>query len=183
MQLLVLAGILVLAGWLLRQGYRRYTEAVYPLQYTAIVNRAATEYGFEPSLIFAVIHTESGFDCHAVSRADAKGLMQLTDATFEWAQQRAGTQPLLPPALLFEPETNIHYGTFVLYLLSQQFTSLDTALAAYNAGQGRVKGWLDDPRYSDDGITLREIPYPETAAYSRKIRQAQEMYRELYHIP
>ena len=38
-------------------------------------------------------------------------------------------------------------------------------------------------RYSDDGVTLREIPFPETAAYGRKIQQAQEMYQELYQIP
>lgn len=71
----------------------------------------------------------------------------------------------------------------MLYLLDQQFGDRDTALAAYNAGQGRVKGWLADSRYSDDGVTLREIPFPETAAYGRKIQQAQEMYQELYQIP
>lgn len=153
------------------------------MKYAAFVNRAAEEYDFEPSLLFAMIYTESGFDPDAVSAADAKGLMQLTDATFAWAQQRAGTDPVLPPDRLFDPETNIQYGAFVLYLLEQQFSDRDTALAAYNAGQGRVKGWLADPRYSDDGVTLREIPYPETAAYGRKIEKAQEMYQELYHIP
>ena len=180
---LILLAILALAGVLLRQGYRRYIETVYPLKYAAFVNRAAEEYDFEPSLLFAMIYTESGFDPEAVSVADAKGLMQLTDDTFAWAQQRAGIESPLPPDRLFDPETNIHYGAFVLYLLDQQFGDRDTALAAYNAGQGRVKGWLADSRYSDDGVTLREIPFPETAAYGRKIQQAQEMYQELYQIP
>ncbi len=181
-QIALLLAILAAAGLLLRQGYRRYMETVYPMKYAAFVNRAAEEYEFAPSLLFALIYTESGFDPDAVSSADAKGLMQLTDDTFEWAQQRAGVNPLMPPQQLFDPETNIHYGAFVLYLLHQQFGNLDTALAAYNAGQGRVKGWLEDPRYSDDGVTLQEIPYPETAAYGEKIAKAQEMYQELYHI-
>ena len=182
-EIALLLAILAAAGLLLRQGYRRYMETVYPMKYAAFVNRAAEEYDFEPSLLFAMIYTESGFDPEAVSVADAKGLMQLTDDTFAWAQQRAGIESPLPPDRLFDPETNIHYGAFVLYLLDQQFGDRDTALAAYNAGQGRVKGWLADSRYSDDGVTLREIPFPETAAYGRKIQQAQEMYQELYQIP
>ena len=72
---LILLAILALAGVLLRQGYRRYMETVYPLKYAAFVNRAAEEYDFEPSLLFAMIYTESGFDPEAVSVADAKGLM------------------------------------------------------------------------------------------------------------
>lgn len=63
---LILLAILALAGVLLRQGYRRYMETVYPLKYAAFVNRAAEEYDFEPSLLFAMIYTESGFDPEAV---------------------------------------------------------------------------------------------------------------------
>ena len=66
---LILLAILALAGVLLRQGYRRYMETVYPLKYAAFVNRAAEEYDFEPSLLFAMIYTESGFDPEAVSVA------------------------------------------------------------------------------------------------------------------
>lgn len=95
-QIALLLAILAAAGLLLRQGYRRYMETVYPMKYAAFVNRAAEEYEFAPSLLFALIYTESGFDPDAVSSADAKGLMQLTDDTFEWAQQRAGVNPLMP---------------------------------------------------------------------------------------
>ena len=42
-------------------------------------------------------------------------------------------------------------------------------------------GWLENPDYSDDGVTLKEIPYPETAAYVEKIANNYIKYKELYY--
>lgn len=47
---------------------------------------------------------------------------------------------------------------------------------------GKVGQWLKEPRYSDDGATLKEIPYTETRDYIDKVLDAQEMYRELYDL-
>ena len=182
-EIVMLAALIVGAFFLLRTGYRRYMLKAYPMLYTEAVQRYADEYGITPSLIYGIIRTESEFNPNAVSSANAKGLMQLTDATFDWAQQRSPDKEDLPPEQLFDPEINIHYGTYVLLLLNQQYANPDTALAAYNAGIGNVNKWLKDPECSDDGLTLKAIPYKETADYVQRVRKAQEMYRELYDIP
>jgi soluble lytic murein transglycosylase len=180
---LIVVGILVAGGFALQFGYRRYFSVAYPLEYSGFVEKTTAEFDVEPSLIYAVIHTESGFDPDALSVADAKGLMQLTDDTYRWALSREGSQTAFEPQNLYDPATNIHYGVYVLTLLGEQFENADTVLAAYNAGQGRVKDWLSDPAYSDDGITLKHIPYPETHDYVRRVREAQTYYRRLYNIP
>ena len=153
----------------------------YPLKYEDIVTKTAEEYGLDPSLIYAVIHTESKFDPNAVSSAAAKGLMQITDDTYQWALKRDGKEPS-DTKELFDPETNIRYGCYILVLLSEQFADTDTVLAAYNAGQGRVQEWLKNPDYSNDGVTLNQIPYEETAEYIRRVLKTQKRYQQIYSI-
>ncbi len=175
--------VLALGVLLLRYGYKRYYSAVYPLQYTEEVTTASEEFGIEPSLIYAVIHTESSFQPQVTSSAGAKGLMQLTDNTLEWALGRAGEKGKYTAEDLYDPQVNIHYGVYVLTLLGEQFENTETILAAYNAGQGRVSEWLKDPAYSADGVHLDAIPYSETADYVERVQSARELYQELYNIP
>ncbi len=154
----------------------------YPLKYEDIVSEAAEKFQLEPSLVYAVIHTESKFDPDAVSTANAKGLMQITDDTYRWASERAGEAQSTPDDL-FDPETNIRTGCYVITLLSERFDSIETVLAAYNAGQGRVQEWLNNPDYSSDSKTLENIPYEETAEYVRRVLKTQKRYQQLYSIP
>ena len=88
-ELAALFVLLLLAGALLRVGYRQYMRAAYPLAYSDYVEKYAKVYEFEPSLIYALIRTESEFDPDAISSAHAMGLMQLTADTFQWAQSRS----------------------------------------------------------------------------------------------
>ena len=156
-------------------------KLIYPMEFVADVELTAEHYDFPPSLIYAVIHTESKFNPEAISTADAKGLMQLTDDTYQWARRRTG-EGKGDPKELFQPATNIHYGVTVLSLLREQFDDTKTILAAYNAGQGRVREWLSDPAYSKDGKTLYNIPYEETENYVRRVINTQAKYQKLYNI-
>lgn len=175
--LLAVAGMAVL----LRLGCTRCARAAYPDTYRDTVCAAAQEYGVPPSLVFAVIYTESGFQPDAVSPAGAVGLMQVMEETLDWAVMRTGGDSLTVNDLT-DPQTNIRVGTCILSLLSQMFPEEDTALAAYNAGAGNVRAWLADSRCSADGETLAVIPLEETAAYVEKVRRAQEMYQKLYNL-
>lgn len=166
---------------ILPRAYTCFYEAAYPRHYSDAVEQAAKDTGIPSSLIYAVIHTESNFDPNAISSANAKGLMQLTDETFRWALQREGTDKDAP-ADLFDPAVNIRYGGYVLTLLREQFSDTNTMLAAYNAGQGRVKDWLADPLYSSDGITLKTIPIEETDQYIKRVNAAREQYQKLYNL-
>ncbi len=181
--IVVTALVLALGVLLLRYGYHRFYSAVYPRQYTAEVTAASEEFGVAPSLIYAVIHTESSFQPQVTSSAGAKGLMQITDSTLEWALSRAGEKGKYTAEDLYDPSVNIHYGVYVLTLLGEQFEDTETILAAYNAGMGRVNEWLADPACSTDGVRLNSIPYTETADYVKRVQTARKQYQQLYNLP
>ncbi len=178
----ILLTVLAVVTMALRYGYQRYMRSAYPIKYGEYVETYADTYGITPSLIYAMIRTESEFDPNVVSRAQAKGLMQIKDETFAWVQMRAGEKEPFPPEKLFDPEINIHYGVCYMRLLLEQFSDTDTMIAAYNAGPTRVSEWLDNTAYSQDGKTLYHIPYEETLNYVERVRKAQEMYRTLYDL-
>lgn len=150
----------------------------YPLAYQDLIAAASEEFGVPEDLLCGVIWCESRFRPDARSSAGACGLMQMTPATFEEVLWRLD---LPEDTDIFAPEQNIRCGAFYLRRLYDLYDeNWNTALAAYNAGMGNVNSWLSDPRYSADGETLRDIPYPETAAYVEKVQEAKEVYRELY---
>lgn len=179
--ILVVALVFGLGREVLRNAYEAYLKAAYPIKYESIVNTYAQEYDLPPSLIYAVIYTESRFHEDAVSKAGAKGLMQLMDSTYEWIQTKFPGDPE-PLDRIFEPEINIRCGAKVLDVMHDLFTHSDTAIAAYNAGNGTVSKWLKDPQYSTDGETLVNIPLKETANYLKRVKNVQERYQTLYGI-
>lgn len=149
----------------------------YPIGFTEHVERFSREYGVPNTLIYSVINTESGFEPNAHSRADAKGLMQLMDITNEDICKRSG---MSLDADIFDPSVNIERGTYYLAYLYRQFGTWQETIAAYNAGIGRVKGWLNDEAYSADGKTLHTIPIDETRVYVERVMTGAEKYREIY---
>ena len=86
-----------------------------------------------------------------------------------------------PPERVYDPEVNIRCGCKVLQVVMEQFEVKETALAAYNAGSGNVAKWLKDPDYSNDGVTLKEIPFEETRNYVKRVLKAQELYQTMYN--
>lgn len=180
--LIVVIVLAVLIGggvYLMRFGYATYERSAYPLKYTEYVTTYAEEYDLQPSIVYAVIRTESRFDPNAKSSVGAKGLMQLMDVTYEWAQSRlpGADEPL---DRIFDPETNIRCGCVYLRYCFDNFTDTRAAIAAYNAGVNKVSGWLEDSRYSDDGVTLKSIPIEETRNYVDYVLKAQAIYQRLY---
>lgn len=148
-----------------------------PLPYKDIVYKYSDEYDVPPEVIYAVMRIESSFRADAVSHAGAIGLMQLIEPTFEWLQTKTGET--LETSALYNPDTNIKYGTYLLGWLYGRYGSWPTAWAAYNAGIGRVNGWLEDSRYSKDG-ELYDIPIEETKNYVRRVGEEREEYLRLY---
>lgn len=160
--------------------YDRFLRETHPLKYTAYVERYASEYGIQPTLVYAVIKTESGFRADAVSNVGARGLMQIMEDTFDWIKFRLGDEET-EYYDMYDPETNIRYGCYLLGFLLDEFGQTNEAMAAYHAGRGNVNDWLSDKRYSSDGIHLDVIPIADTAHYVNKINKAMDNYVRLYN--
>jgi soluble lytic murein transglycosylase-like protein len=132
-----------------------------PSEYDEIIEQASAKYGVDPALIQAVIKTESGFRSDAQSGAGAKGLMQLMDGT---ARGLGVTDP-------FDPAQNIDGGTKYLSLLLKKYNGNEqVALAAYNAGPGRVD--RTGIRTNEQLIENLEALPEETQRYVAKVLQA-----------
>lgn len=153
--------------------------AAHPLMYSELVEKYAEEYGLDKYLLYAVIKTESSFDPEAVSNVGARGLMQIMEETFDWIQFRLGEENVTVYDDMFDPETNIRYGGYLLSYLMNKFGNVDCAAAAYHSGIGTVSEWLADPEISKDGETLDVIPARNAAHYVDKINTALEKYHAL----
>lgn len=155
----------------------------YPKTYSDIVEKYSDAYGVPESIIYSVIKAESNFDKNAVSSADppALGLMQLQEETYEWISSYLLKEEALSPFDIYDPDTNIKHGTRYLAYLYGRFENWDTAFAAYNAGPTKVSNWLKDSEYSDDGKTLKYIPYKETRNYVEKVNDFRDTYERLYY--
>ena len=156
-------------------------EYLYPTKYSEYIENFAEQNKLQKSLVYAVVKCESGFDSGAVSDIGAKGLMQLTDDTYEWVLSKTTKAKPLENDL-FVPEKNIQAGCTLLRLHLDEFSDESTAIAAYHAGRSKVKEWLQDKNYSSDGITLSKIPYSDTASYVTKVITTKQKYQEIYNF-
>lgn len=121
------------------------------------VRRAATQHRLHPALLFAVMKAESSFNPIVVSKAGAVGLMQLVPET----AMRHGVHNL------YDTNENVAGGARHLrYLLDRFHGNTRLALAAYNAGEGKVDRYQRIP------------PYKETRLYVQKVLSYYRDYRK-----
>ncbi len=116
--------------------------------FTGIVADKASKYEIDPSLVHAVIKTESNGNPYAVSRKGAMGLMQLMPMTANDLEVR---NP-------FDPEENIDGGTrYLKYLIEKFKGDLTLALAAYNAGPNLVEKKRGVPEISETKQYVKKV--------------------------
>ena len=163
------AGLLV-AGGVFDHALR---ELTLPLRHEDVIRQQADEKGVDAALIAAVIYSESKFSDQE-SSAGARGLMQITpEAAATIAKNSKATSFELED--LGDPEINIRYGTFLLRELLDRYDGDEAAaLAAYNAGPGRADEW------GGAGLSVEDIPYPETRAYVEEVLEKRGEYRRRY---
>ena len=179
--LVVITAVLVLAVRGLREGLHRRDLARYPLKYTEYVENAAAANGVDPLLIYAVIRTESGFDPNAESNVGARGLMQITEVTFDWIKSKIAPGEDLTFDDLYDPAVNIRFGVYYVSACLERYPGdVSTAAAAYHSGWGTVDGLLESSDYSADGEVLHTFPYQQMGLYVTKINRAYVRYQALY---
>jgi soluble lytic murein transglycosylase len=155
-------------------------EVTLPLRHDDIIRQQARDKGLDASLIAAVIYTESRFR-DQTSHAGAKGLMQIMPSTADYIARKSGGTAFVQGDLA-TPQINIAYGSWYLrYLLQHYDGSVVLALAAYNAGEGKVDEWW---RIAQAGGELfrvaSHIPFPETRDYVGKVLDVRVRYRKEY---
>lgn len=158
----------------------QYIRSTHPMKYTEYVEKYAAEFEVDKYLIYAVIKTESGYNPNAVSNVGARGLMQIMEPTFDWIKYRLGDDESLTYDSMYDPETNIRYGSYLIGYLMRYYGVQDVAVCAYHAGIGNVDSWLENEEYSNDGVYLLKIPTSDTAHYLDKIKSAEKNYIKLY---
>ena len=182
--IIVLICLALILGLIINLTITLFERAAYPRAYREAVERYSREFCVPEAIVYSVIRTESNFDPNAVSTAGAKGLMQLLPDTFMWLTGDAHLAEHLSPSDIFEPEINIKYGIYYLKYLHAKFgQNWDTALAAYNGGEGNVTRWLSDERFSDGEGNIISFPgnFTETENYVKKVNQALAKYENLYY--
>ncbi|MBR5439867.1 MAG: lytic transglycosylase domain-containing protein [Clostridia bacterium] len=128
--------------------------------------------GIGTDLVLAIIKTESNFNEKAVSKKSAVGLMQLTNSTAKYIANLVGFNEEID---LFDSRVNIYLGVQYLKYLANKFSDENTVICAYNAGETKVKEWID----SNGVIEIKTITYKETKAYLTKVKRRQKLYKIL----
>jgi soluble lytic murein transglycosylase len=165
----VIAGVMIINGTV----HKAIDELTLPLDHEDIIRQQSQEKGVDAALIAAVIDTESKFS-DATSPAGARGLMQITPEAAQFIEKQSGGSTF-KLSDLSDPEINIRYGTFLLKELIERYDGdVAAALAAYNAGPGNADEW------GGAGLSVEEIPFPETRAYVELVLERQKEYREKY---
>jgi soluble lytic murein transglycosylase len=181
-RLLLLSGLVLaaLVLWVRPFADKAVHEISLPLRHEDIIRQQAADKSLDPSLIAGVIYVESRFR-DQTSRAGAKGLMQILPSTADYIARKSGGTRFTQGDLA-SPQINIAYGSWYLrYLLQHYHGNQLLALAAYNAGEGKVDEWYREAimRGEDFEVTTH-IPFPETRNYVARVLDARDRYRKEY---
>jgi membrane-bound lytic murein transglycosylase C len=173
-------------------------EAKGAEHYRATAEKYAAQYHVSPSLVLAIMRTESNFNPFAVSSAPAYGLMQLvpTSAGRAAVKRTQGIDETPTPDYLFDPEHNVELGAAYLSVLSDtEFRAVDNEnsreycmIAAYNTGPRNVTrvfannktealndiNQLEPPALFDRLRT--NLPYEETRQYVVKVAEYRKQF-------
>jgi len=161
---------------------RSYWEALFPRAYWTDLKRFSSANALDPYMVASLIRQESEFNPNAVSNKNALGLMQLLPRVGQGVAKQEKLKHF-SAQLLFTPAINLQLGTRYFRSMVDQFGGFEYALAAYNAGDDRVKDWQAAGKYRDIQEFVESIPFTETREYVQAIMRNANVYRQLYGAP
>jgi len=157
----------------------RLLRIVFPFPHRDAIVREARARGLDPFFVAGLIRQESMFHVSISSSAGAIGLMQLMPGTAQEVARSLGIR--YEQARLSDPEYNVRLGTQYLASMLRRYDGrAEDALAAYNAGPGRINQWRQRPEYRDRDVFMEHIPFRETRHYVKVVQQYTRIYTALY---
>ncbi len=151
---------------------------LYPQAFRQLVQRQARLNKLDPYLVMGLIRQESGFNARALSEANARGLMQVLPETA--AHSSRPSRVRLASRRLYDPAYNVRVGcAFLAGLLKDFGNHPEIALAAYNAGDFRVRDWTGKISPHDPDVFLESIPISATRIYVEAVLRDAEIFRQL----
>jgi soluble lytic murein transglycosylase len=152
----------------------------FPQPFKGVVDRFVTKRKLPRALIYAIMREESGFNPRIESWANARGLLQLMEAT---ASNIAEEDKLanFSADMLFEPATNIRLGTGYIAQLSEQLDQHPAlVIAGYNGGHANVSRWLKARGDLPLDLWVEDIPYGQTRKYTKRVLASFWTYSWMY---
>ncbi len=149
----------------------------YPTPYRDQMKNYARENQLDEAWVYGLVRQESRFISESRSGVGAAGLMQLMPATARWIAKKIGFGQY-QGNMIHELDTNIQFGTYYLrHILEVTNGQSVMATAAYNAGPGRAKRWVDD-KPLEGAIYIETIPFLETRDYVKKVMSNAQYYAQ-----
>ncbi|MCY0992459.1 lytic transglycosylase domain-containing protein [Nannocystis sp. ILAH1] len=179
--------------WALDEPYRRsrlmpatagsYKARWHPRAFREAVEREATARAFDPTHLWALMYTESRFRRHVVSSSGARGAIQIMPWTGQQLAARLGES--FDVDALFDEEHNVRLSAYYFAELLHKFHGQAAlAYASYNGGPFNVARWLAAKGSTSAPLELdvfiAEIPFRETANYTRRVLEVQAAYALMY---
>ncbi|MCZ2155904.1 MAG: transglycosylase SLT domain-containing protein [Bryobacterales bacterium] len=162
------------------QAPREFWRLLFPVPYAAPLVKHAADRALDPHLVAGLIRQESEFKADAVSRAQARGLMQVLPSTGRSLSQQLKLGPYRVN-MLDRPEVNLNLGTYYLARIAAAFDGrLEYALASYNAGKSRADLWKTWADFREPIEFIETIPFSETREYVLSVLRNAMVYRQLY---
>lgn len=154
---------------------------IYPIQYRNTIEAAALENGLDPLFVAAIIRVESNYRTNSQSHKGAVGIMQIMPETASWLLDKDDVLKSYRGQNLNDLEVNVRLGTYYLRYLNERFEDNNLVVAAsYNAGHGKVSGWLKEGVWDGTLKNADQIPIMETRKYVQSVEYYYGKYTRVY---
>lgn len=159
-------------------------ELRFPVVYRDSFRRQAHRLNVEEATLFAIARQESAFFEQARSPVGAGGLMQLMPGTAKETARKHGITAYRGPNDVYHPDINVQLGSaYFRELLNKYNNNRILAIAAYNAGPGRINSWLQDSGKRPFDVWVESIPFRETRGYVQNVLAFAVIYQDVLGQP
>lgn len=177
--IIVIILLSVLIGYIYHIIWHNIDLKNHPREYSEFVVKYSQQYGVPEYIVYAVILRESNFKSNYLSEDGRIGLMQISPDKFRWLLSL--TKEDLDEGILYDPDTNIRYGTYMLSYLYTEYGRWNAVLAAYETDEDQVNAWLLNSENTDENGNLVNIPDAYVSEKVHDIENKIDIYFNLYY--